>query len=453
MTGHTRHPASFRDPSGFIFHSSSILYRQVNKNYAPQYRQFMDSGLYDDLVQKKWIVPHQEVTENLLENKDWYITLQPERIPFWSYPYEWCFEQLKDAALLTLEITLHALEKGMILKDATPYNIQFPRGFPVFIDTLSFENYDASQPWIAYRQFCENFLYPLWLSHYLKQDCHRLFYAYPEGIPAPDADRFMPWKSRLKPATWLHLHLAARLQLSPGHVKNKMGFSRKKLQNILTHLHSIITKLENRTPSSWLPYYRESASEDYIQEKEKIVTEMLQQIEGTHLLDLGANEGYFSLRAAEKNFSVIAVDSDEQCINTLYRKIRQDAVSRILPLCMDITNPTSASGWANKERISFEERLQVQAVLALALVHHLHIGKNIPLGHIADYFSHLAPQLIIEFVPKEDIKVIPLLRYKKDTYSDYTKEFFEKEFSKYYTIQSERVVPGSLRRLYLMKKR
>ena len=179
MADHTRHPASYKDPSGFIFQASGKFYRQVNKIYAIHYDLLTRSGLSSFLQEKKLLLPHEEVTENILHSDDWYLTLLPEQVPFISYPYEWCFEQLKDAALLTLEIVKHSIDKGMILKDATPYNVQFLNGKAVFIDTLSFEKYDPSLPWIAYRQFCESFLFPLLLSHYHKTSIQPYLNSYP----------------------------------------------------------------------------------------------------------------------------------------------------------------------------------------------------------------------------------------------------------------------------------
>src|SRR3954463_8373858 len=152
-----RLPSSYRDPSGFMFEKDGVLYRQVNEVYKEHYQHFIESGLYQSVLEKKWLVPHTEVDQSVNFSPGFYKTLQPERIPFISYPYEWCFEMLKDAALLTLSITIESLKYDMVLKDATPFNIQWRGANPVLIDTLSFEKYDRTLPWIAYRQFCECF--------------------------------------------------------------------------------------------------------------------------------------------------------------------------------------------------------------------------------------------------------------------------------------------------------
>lgn len=454
MPGYTRHPASYKDPSGFVFQSAGKIYRQVNKVYAAHYDLLIKSGLYDLLQKKNLLLQHKEVNENLLNAEDWHLTLLPEQVPFVSYPYEWCFEQLKDAALQTLKIVKLSVEKGMILKDATPFNIQFYKGRPALIDTLSFENYDETKPWIAYRQFCENFLFPLWLSHYHKMNFQHLLSVYPDGIPATMAARLLPSKSILNPGVWMHVNLPAIMSKKNMKGKSISAFSKNKLLNLVSHLQSIIGQLDNSSKTTWSNYYKDSQyNSEYISGKEKIIRSMLQQLSGNKVLDLGANDGFFSLLAAENNFEVIAVDNDEQCINNLYKKTRQQDISGILPLCIDISNPSASSGFANNERASFNERIQVDVVMALALIHHLVIGKNIPLNLIASYFSRLAPQLIIEFVPKEDNKVQLLLQNKKDIYTTYTKEEFEKIFLQHFKIISSNIIPGTSRRIYLMRKK
>jgi len=196
MPTYQQHPSSFRDPSGFVFQSAGKLYRQINTSYQSDYELLMGSGLYQQLVDQRMLIPHEEIADSLVGQPGKFKTILPEFIPFISYPYEWCFEELQDAALVTLNIMKASIDHGMILKDATPYNIQFISGTPVHIDTLSFEKYNESKPWIAYRQFCETFLYPLVVSKYSLMEAHRLFHAYPEGMPAKSAAAMLPTKAR-----------------------------------------------------------------------------------------------------------------------------------------------------------------------------------------------------------------------------------------------------------------
>jgi Tellurite resistance protein TehB len=453
MTDHTRHPASYKDPSGFIFHASGKFYRQVNKIYAGHYELLIRSGLSSFLQEKNLLLPHEEVAENILHSDDWYLTLLPEQVPFTSYPYEWCFEQLKDAALLTLEIVKLSIDKGMILKDATPYNVQFLNRRPVFIDTLSFEKYDPSLPWTAYRQFCESFLFPLLLSHYHKTSIQPFLNSYPNGIPVNITAKLLPWKSRLNPGVWLHVFLQNKLSKKTKTTGSASSFSKNKLLNLISHLDSIIRDLSNTDKTEWSNYYTGSiSSRDYLGKKEVIISNLLQKLDGRKLLDLGANEGFFSCLATAKNFDVIAIDKDEQCINILYKKVKEENITNILPLCMDLMNPSPASGFANNERASFGERIRTDAVMALALIHHLAIGYNLPLSKIAEYLYGFSDQLIIEFVPKEDEKVQLLLQNKKDIYPQYTREHFENIFRQRFTITEKVPVPDSDRIIYLMKK-
>ncbi|HEY5967095.1 MAG TPA: hypothetical protein VIU35_03910 [Chitinophagaceae bacterium] len=454
MADHTRHPASYKDPSGFIFQASGKFYRQVNKIYADHYDLLIRSGLSSFLQEKKLLLSHEEVTENILHSDDWYLTLLPEQIPFSSYPYEWCFEQLKDAALLTLEIVKLSIERGMILKDATPYNVQFLNGRPVFIDTLSFEKYDPTLPWIAYRQFCESFLFPLLLSHYHKTSVQPCLNSYPNGMPVSITAKLLPWRSSLNPSIWLHVFLQNKLSKKTKTTGQTSSFSKDKLLNLISHLDGIIRNLNNTDKTEWSNYYAESiSSQKYLGKKEEIISNLLQKIEGRKLLDLGANEGFFSRLAATKNFDVVAIDKDDQCITALYKKVKEENITNILPLCMDLMNPSPASGFANNERASFGERIHTDAVLALALVHHLAIGYNLPLNKIAEYLYGFSHQLIIEFVPKEDEKAQVLLQNKKDIYSEYTREHFENIFRQRFSITEKVQVPDSNRIIYFMKKR
>jgi 2-polyprenyl-3-methyl-5-hydroxy-6-metoxy-1,4-benzoquinol methylase len=454
MTGYNRHPASFRDPSGFVFHADGKYFRQINKSYAGNYDLLMRSGLYDNLTSRQYLLAHTEIKENISGAEDCYVTLLPEQLSFISYPYEWCFEQLKDAALLTLKILKIAVEKKMILKDATPFNIQFSKGHPVFIDTLSFEKYDASLPWIAYRQFCELFLFPLWLSHYHKVNFQQILSVYPDGISAEIAAKLLPAKSRLSSSVWLHLLLQNTIKKQTTSNKIAYSFSEKKLLDLITHLENIIRKLDNSSKTTWSNYYDEGIDEPaYLDEKKKIISQLLSQVHGKKIIDLGANDGEFSFLSAEKGFTVIATDNDEQCISNFYKKIRKKGITNILPLCIDIANPSAATGFANKERTSINDRLKGDAVMALALIHHLAIGKNIPLQMLAAWLSELAPQLIIEFISKDDKKTQLLLQNKKDIFSIYTKENFENIFQQYFSIVSLNKVGNTSRFIYLMKKK
>jgi len=456
MTNVARHPASFKDPAGFIFEANGKIYRQVNKVYGQQYQHLMESGLYNQLISGNQLIPHSTINENLTGEEEWLLTLIPEQLSFISYPYEWCFDQLKDAALLTLSVLRTSLDKGMILKDATPFNIQFVNGKPLLIDTLSFDRYDETMPWVAYRQFCESFLFPLYLEHYLKIDCIKWLSNYIHGIPVDVTAKLLPWRSKWNLGVRLHVMLQNNVRIRKTTQKVQPAFSKQKLLNLITHLESIIRNLSSGYPSisTWSNYYDETIlGKEYLDRKEIILKKFLGTISYTSVLDLGANDGYFSRLLAKDNKSVLAVDSDSRCINNLYQLIKREPLTGIIPLIIDLSNPSPAIGFNNTERSSFGQRAKADLALALALIHHLVIGKNIPLPELAGYFAKMAPQLIIEFVPKEDEKVKQLLSERADIFSSYDAASFETNFSRYYTILAKELIPGTTRTLYCLARK
>lgn len=453
MLGFTKDPASYRDPSGFVFTKDGEWYRQVNKIYQEDYSLFVSSGLSAELQEAGLLVPHQEIRENLTGHPDYFITLKPEPVPVISYPYEWCYDQLKDAALLTLRIMRAAMTRGMILKDATPFNIQFYRGRPVLIDTLSFTRYNPSQPWIAYRQFCETFLFPLLLGKYTRLNMQQLMRVYLEGIPARVTARLLPLRSRWNASVWMHVFLQSRLSDNqPGTNTRTNSFSATKMKNLLAHLEQMTGNCYQRRQTNWTNYYTETIlNKNYLAEKDSLVGRFLQEVNGKCILDLGANDGYFSLLAGRAGFEVVATDADDACINNLYQHLKKEKIPSVLPLYLDITNPTPALGFSNTERPAFFTRVQPDLVLALALVHHLAIGNNIPFEKQAAFFASLAPRLLVEFVPAEDPKTIELLSHKE--LRPYTQEEFEAGFAGCFQVLKKEKVGGSSRIIYLMERR
>lgn len=450
-----KHPSSFKDPSGFVFEYKSKIYRQVNKVYAENYTLFKSSGLYDKLLGQNRIISHDEVHSNFTASEDWYLTLLPEQIDLISWPYEWSFDQLKDAALLTLDITKVSVEYGMILKDATPFNIQFFKGSAVFIDTLSFEKYDSSQPWIAYRQFVECFVIPLLLSHYKSPDLVKLLQLYPNGIPISLAAKLLPFKSGFNLNVFLHVFMPEILSKNKRESSHKYSFSRQKLLNIINNLYSWVSSLKlHKAKGRWDNYYDITVLSDaYVREKEEIVGQWLDVTEGKVLMDIGTNTGLFALSSATVFESVIAIDADPACINELYLICKKEKNNKILPLCIDIAQPTPAIGWKNEERSAFLARYKVDVTLALALIHHLVIGKNISMEMLAEMFSKMTTYLIIEFVSENDPKVLQMTRNRKGALEEYTEALFEKKFTPFFEILEKKQMSYADRSVFLMKKR
>ena len=453
---------SFRDPSGFVFTRDGILFRQVNELHREHWDYFLSSGLHDALVERGLMVSADEVGEDLAAAPGAYKVLRPEAIPFISYPYEWSFGQLKAAALATLEIQNLALDHGMSLRDASAYNIQWLRGKPVLIDTLSFEILREGQPWVAYRQFCQHFLAPLALVAYDDVRLQQLLRIHIDGIPLDLASELLPKRTRMKPALMLHLHAHAKSQQrhasdDPKASSKGRTFGMRAFRGILESLSSGIRGLSWDPPESvWTEYY--SDADSYTQEgnehKRMLVSKLIDEVAPISVWDLGGNVGAFARIASEKGIPTVCFEFDSGCVEQAYRDGVVAAGDRnFLPLLQDLTNPSPRIGWENIERFSLADRGPADLAMALALVHHLAIGNNVPLPRVASFFADLAKTLIVEFVPKSDPKVQILLTSREDIFPDYTIEGFERTFAERFSIERRESIASSERTLYLMRRK
>ena len=464
MTSTPTLDASFRDPSGFLFVREGVLYRQVNQVYAEEYTRLMDSGLYARLVKAGLLIPHVELgSGQAFEPADKALafkTLCPERVAFISYPYEWSFGQLKDAALATLSIQKRALKLGMSLKDASVYNIQFQNGKPTLIDTLSFETYKVGEPWVAYRQFCQHFLAPLALMAYRDVRLGQLLRVYIDGIPLDLASALLPARTHWNLGIASHIHLHANAQkryadVAISEARRGRKMSKDALLGLIESLQSTVRKLVWKPAGTeWADYYAANNYTDAaFEHKKALVGDWLSRIDAKMVWDLGANAGVFSRVAAETGAYVISSDIDPAAVEVNYRLVKEKKEENLLPLVLDMTNPSPAIGWNNLERDSFLQRGPADVTLALALVHHLAISNNVPLPRVAEFFAGCGEWLIIEFVPKIDSQVQKLLRSRTDIFSEYTRGGFEKAFGEWYTVTESSAVRDSERWLYLMRRK
>ncbi len=463
MTASEVLPSSFRDPAGFLFKRNDTLYRQVNQSYATDFDALTNSGLYEALVKAKLLIPHHEVEVEAAESSNVYKTIQPGFVPFISYPYEWSFSQLKDAALVTMTIQRVALKHGMCLKDASAYNIQFYEGRAVLIDTLSFMQYEEGKPWQGYKQYCQHFLAPLALMSSTDVRLSQLLRIHIDGIPLDLASKLLPVKSRLSPLLLSHIHMHAKAQVrygettEDGETREVKSIDRKSMEAMMQTLHEGTRKLQWQAPKTeWGEYYSATNYEDEsLQNKELLVREFLSGLDKSESLlhDLGANNGHFSRIACELGFNSVAWDIDPVAVENNYLQLKNEKRRNLLPLVLDLTNPSSAIGWSSAERDSFTERAQNNTVLALALVHHLAISNNVPLTMVAKFMARLAHHLIIEFIPKSDSQVKRLLANRTDIFSEYTQEGFEKAFSSEFDVVKTENIEGSERSLYLMQRK
>ncbi len=457
-----RDSGSFRDPDGFVYRLEGRLLRQINRSGARCYDLLMSSGLYAALVSDNLLIPHAEVgLEVSPEPEIAHRVIAPEEIPFVSLPWEWCFSQIKDAALLTLHIQQKAMEFGMTLKDCSAFNVQFLHGRPVFIDTLSFEPYEEGMPWTPYRQFCQHFLAPLALMSRVDVRLSRLTEGFLDGIPLDLASALLPWRTRLSPGTMLHIHAHARTQRKyadavVGKERFQARMSRTALLGLLDSLEGCVRSLKwEPAGTEWADYYSDdSYSGTALEHKRAIIADYLRSCQPSTVWDLGANTGLFSRIASESGAQVVAFDVDPACVERNYVQVRVNNEENLLPLLQDLTNPSSPRGWAGRERPSLQQRGPADCVMALALVHHIAISNNVPLPIVADFLRSVTRKhLIIEFVPKTDPKVQKLLATREDIFPDYTEPGFELAFEHCFSPVRKDRIQDSERILYLMEVR
>ncbi len=456
MSSHWIDPGSFRDPSGFVYSRQGGLYRQVNLRYREDYDLLMGSGLHQKLLDKGLVIPHQEVEVDSVHPGSCYRVIQPELVPFVSYPYEWSFGQLKAAALATLTIQKIALDYGMSLKDASAYNVQFLRGKPVLIDTLSFEKYRPGQPWVAYRQYCQHFLAALALMCYADGRLSRLAQLHLDGIPLDLAATILPARAWFSPSLLVHIKLHSRsIRVNSGRSSAVPTRTMKKgaLLGLIESLTATTHRLKwHQDATTWGDYYAHTNySRQSMASKTGLVREFLKLAAPHTVWDLGANDGRFSRLAAEQGAFTVAYDFDPVAVEKNYQSCLADGITGVLPLQIDLANPTPGVGWENRERQSLVRRGPADLIMALALVHHLAIGNNLPLPRIAEFLASLGHWLIIEFVPREDSQIHQMLATREDIFDSYTRPEFEQAFASHYHFRQVAEIADSQRTLYLME--
>jgi ribosomal protein L11 methylase PrmA len=462
----TRDRGSFRDPSGFVFFHEGTAYRQVNAGHAEPLRGLMQSGLYDELVDAGLLVGHEEVDLRLADAPPAHAVLRPQQVPFISYPYEWCFSQLRAAALLTLDIQRRALKRGLVLRDASAYNVQFVGSRAVFIDTLSFGPYAEGEPWAAYRQFCQHFLAPLAMMAMVEPSLGELSRTHIDGVPLALATSVLPLRSRLRTGLLMHLHLHGRSEATtpgaptPGAARQRTArMGKTAMLGLVDSLDRTVRRLSWSPPRTlWSNYGSNSNYSDAAHARKRaLVAEMLADVHSRSRLgmvwDLGANTGAYSRLAAETGARVVSLDGDQAVVECQFRTLAGANDHQILPLLQNFANPSPSVGWNHAERRSLAERGPADLAMALALVHHLAIGGNVPLPAVAEFLHAIGRTLIIEFVPKEDSQVERMLAHREDVFAEYSQRSFERAFSGFFAIVRSAPIDGTMRTLYLMERR
>jgi hypothetical protein len=456
-----RDPGSYRDPGGFVYRRHGVLHRQIDAASIDDWNGFLASGLADRLIKAGQLIGHEPATLDDAATADARAVIRPDEIEFISYPFEWTFSELKDAALLTLDIQLAALAAGWTLKDASAYNIQFRDARPIMIDSLSFEPHEDGAPWVAYRQFCEHFLAPLTLMAYRDIRLGALLRADPNGVPLDLAKSLLPWRTRLDFGLFSHLHLHANAQRrhsgneDDGQAAKAARISRSRLTALIGSLRNTVSGLSWKPGGTeWSDYADNTSYNDRATgEKARLVGEFVRAAPGARAWDLGANTGRYSRIAADAGKRVLAWDIDPAAAERNYRALRSEGRGDILPLILDLANPSPGIGWGGRERRSLLERADPDVVLALALVHHLAISRNVPLPMLMDLLATLAPHAVVEFVPKEDPMVRRLLATRRDVFPDYSLDGFRAAAGARFEVVSETAIEESPRVLFLLRRR
>ncbi len=456
---------SFRDRSARVFESEQAIYRTLNQESSEAWKRVSCQDFFQRRMSTGQIIPTTELSDSEIRRflfpTEVTGVLKHERIPFISYPYEWPFALLKRATLLQLDLLAEAMTHQVMLKDSTPYNIQFRGTQPVFIDIGSFIPLVPNEPWLAYRQFCELMLFPLLLQAYRGIHFQSVLRAQLEGIPAKQFLQWIRWRDLFRPGVftngWLHAALERNAQqVSTSTVTDlkSSGFQSQMIQQMLKKLTRLVERLEwNPAATQWAATqwanYDESlphVAED-LQAKSDFVRNVCQTHRRTLVWDLGCNDGRFSRIASEFATTVIALDQDHGCIERLCKSLEPEQ-RVILPLCMDLANPSPGQGWRGQERRRLEERGEPDLVLCLGLIHHLVLAANIPLPDVVGWLASLGGELLLEFPSKRDAMVKGLLRNKRDQYADYSLEHLVQELQKSFQIVRQVSLPSGERTLF-----
>ena len=451
-------PGSFRDPESRVFYAGDEVYRALSEEGLEDFKALSETKFWQRFSEEGRVVATELVdgapgSAGLLA-KDSAGVLRHERIPFVSYPYEWPFSMLKDAALLQLDLNLAALEEGMILKDSTPYNVQFKGSKPVFVDVGSFERLREGEPWVGYRQFCMLFLYPLMLQAVKDVSPHAFLRGSIDGITPAQMRGMCSFRDRFRKGFYLNVFLHAKLEARHGdrgkEVKaeiQKAGFKKELIVANVRRMRKTVERLDWSPPQGvWVAYgERNSYSDDDARRKDDFVREVCASEAWGLTWDIGANNGRYSRIAAEGSEHVLAVDADQGPIELLYRGLREERDGKILTLTMNLADPSPGLGWRGLERKSLPDRGMPDLVLALALIHHVTIAANVPVREFVDWLASLNTSLVIEFPTREDPMVKKLLGPKREgLHPDYERESFERVLAGAFDVERrERLESGT----------
>ena len=459
MTDSRVEAGSFRDRHGRVFYSGKRVFRTLSSKAWKDWQRLSATSFFKEYSARGLIIPTREATDvdpQELEGT-WAGVLEHHKIPFVSYPYEWCFGMLQDAALLQLDLLLAALREDMMLKDASSYNIQWMGSQPVFIDTGSFEEFQEGQPWGGYRQFSQLFLFPLLLQSYRDLPFQPLLRGRVNGISAADCNAIMSLRDLFRSGVLSHVYLQSKLERRYGAARtdvrkalHRAGFKKELITANLKKLHKLISRLKWKpSGSTWSEY---ASNNPYSDSDTRFKRRFVKKVADAHprslVWDLGCNTGVYSRIAAANSDYVVSIDADQLAVERLYRQLKQEKNSKVLPLVNELADYSPDLGWRGSERRGLTSRDKPDLILALALIHHMVISANIPVSEFVEWLAETGGELVLEFVDKSDPMVQTLLRNKDDQYADYEKGFLEKNLKRFYRIKCQEELESQSRTLY-----
>ena len=451
---------SFRDPDTRVFHHDGSVYRCLSPRALGDWQQLAGTDFYARFSADRRVIPTRQIADpDALPPLDgrWAAVLKHERLPFVSYPYEWSFGMLKDAALLQLDLTRAALDEDMTLKDATAFNVQWLGAQPTFIDIGSFTAYSAGEPWAGYRQFCESFYYPLLLQAYRGVPFHPWLRGSLEGITAAQCNALLSGRDLLRRGVLAHVYLQAKAQAryddTPGNVRQELraaGFGAALIKHNIERLRRIVERLRwDAGRSTWSEYQREHSYDDAdLRRKTEFVERVLASRRWPLVWDIGCNTGNYSRMAAGHAEYVLALDADHLVIERLYQGLKTDGPANVLPVLADLADPSPGLGWRGRERLPLGDRGRPALILCLALIHHLVIGRNIPLDDFVAWLAQLGGEVVLEFVGPEDPMVERLLRNRQDQEFDYSAEAVGAALERHFAAVTHETLASGTRTLY-----
>jgi hypothetical protein len=448
-------PGSFRDPAARVLWHHGTVYRYLSAEALHNWERLSSTRFFRRFTDAGSLIPTERTHDVQTPpfSTPWVAALRHDTVPVISYPYEWCFGMLRDAALLQLDLLSAALEEGMTLKDATPFNVQWIGARPVFIDVGSFAVAEPGAAWGGYRQFCEMYLYPLFLQAYKNVPFHPWLRGSLEGIDARTCNRLLSVRDWFRRGVFAHVYLLSKFQSryestdrNVGIDLRAAGFGIELVKNNVRRLRRLVERLEwNQSRSAWSDYAQSNTYDRGDQDhKQQFVRQATGHRRWSLVWDLGCNTGDYARIAADHANCVVALDADHLAVERLYRTLKAERNSAILPLVGDVTDPTPGLGWRGVERRTLLDRGRPELVLALALIHHLALSRNIPVPDLIDWFASLRSDLVVEFVAPDDPMSQRLLRHKGGLDFGYTQDSFERYLSRHFTVlRVERLGSGT----------